>query len=176
MVSLALLSLAVACSTSDSGSGDPPEESLPTIQAIEPDWPALEFRQVELVVSAPDGRRSTTFRVYDPANRSARLHGLMGVSELPDDAGMLFRFPAPQDGGFWMKNTLLPLSIAFADSEGTIFEILDMEPCTAEPCPRYRPAKAFVNALEVKRSVLQTSGIEPGWRLVIPSDLPAPPR
>jgi uncharacterized membrane protein (UPF0127 family) len=169
---LTLLPLAVACSSANPAESD----LMPTIQPIQPDWPHLEFRQHELAVRSPDGQRTATFRVYDPDNASARAHGLMGVKDLPPDAGMLFRFAHPEDGGFWMKNTLMPLSIAFADGEGVIRTILDMEPCTADPCPRYRPAAPFVYALEVKRDVFRSTGVVEGWRLDIPSDLPPPPK
>ena len=177
LVGLALLALAVACSSTDSAEGDLPEKgSLPIIKAIQPDWPPIEYRQLDLAVRSPDGQRTATFRVYDPANRASRAHGLMGVTELPPDAGMLFRFTAPQEGGFWMKNTLIPLSIAFADSQGVIATILDMEPCNADPCPYYRPDAPYLYALEVNRDVFRSTGAEKGWRLDIPSGLAPAPR
>lgn len=54
--------------------------------------------------------------------------GLMWRTELEDGDGMLFWYPSDVRMHFWMKNTLIPLSIAYIDSEGTIREIYDMEP------------------------------------------------
>jgi uncharacterized protein len=175
LLSLALLPLAVACSGTDStevAEGG----SLPSIKPVEPDFPPLAYRQLDLAVRSPDGQRTATFRVYDAENRASLLHGLMGVTNLPPDAGMLFRFEAPPQGGFHMKNTLIPLSIAFADGQGVIEAILDMEPCNAEPCPDFRPDTPFQYALEVNRGAFRSAGVEEGWRLDIPSDLPPAPK
>jgi hypothetical protein len=88
---------------------------------------------------------------------------------------MLFRFAAPQDGTSTMKNTLVPLSIAFADSEGVIQTILDMEPCESNPCPSYRPDAPYMYALEVNRGAFRSTDVVEGWQLGIPSDLQPPP-
>ena len=57
-----------------------------------------------------------------------RATGLMNRFSLAPDHGMLFVFEAPQPLGFWMKNTYIPLSIAFADADGRIVNIEDMKP------------------------------------------------
>ena len=177
LLSLALLPLAVACSSTDSAEGDVAEGgSLPTIKPVEPDFPPIAYRQFDLAVRSPDGQRTATFRVYDPENSASRVHGLMGVTDLPPDGGMLFRFEAPQQGGFRMKNTLIPLSIAFADGQGVIEAILEMEPCNADPCPSFRPDTLFQYALEVNRGAFRSAGVEEGWRLDVASDLPPAPR
>ncbi len=177
LLSVALLPLAVACSSTDSAEGDVTETgSLPTIKPVEPDFPPIVYRQFDLDVRSPDGQRTATFRVYDAENRASLIHGLMGVTDLPPDAGMLFRFEAPPQGGFHMKNTLIPLSIAFADGQGVIDAILDMEPCKAEPCTSYRPPKPFQYALEVNRGAFRSAGVEKGWKLDIPPDLPPAPK
>jgi uncharacterized protein len=54
--------------------------------------------------------------------------GLMYVTKLPDNDGMLFMLPSITTASFWMKNTLIPLSVAFIDKNGTILEIHDMQP------------------------------------------------
>jgi uncharacterized membrane protein (UPF0127 family) len=91
-----------------------------------------------------------------------RRFGLMFRKFLPDAAGMVFVFPTDTTGGFWMKNTLVPLSIAFYDRGGRIRRILDMEPCTAEPCPVYEPGVAYRGALEVNRGAFERWGVEEG--------------
>ena len=72
-----------------------------------------------------------------------RVQGLMNVPSLPDDAGMLFVWPTDTLSGFWMKDTVIPLSIAFVTAGGVIVDIQDMEPLSEEliPAPRsYRYA------------------------------------
>ncbi|MCX6111867.1 MAG: DUF192 domain-containing protein [Proteobacteria bacterium] len=58
----------------------------------------------------------------------AQEHGLMGVEDLREDTGMLFVYEKPQYLSFWMKNTLIPLSIAFVEPDGKISAIYDMYP------------------------------------------------
>ncbi|MEM1157344.1 MAG: DUF192 domain-containing protein [Verrucomicrobiota bacterium] len=60
--------------------------------------------------------------------REEMARGLMFRKSLPKNQGMLFFFPKPQQAGFWMKNTLIPLSIAYIDETGTILEIYRMSP------------------------------------------------
>jgi uncharacterized protein len=179
-VMIMVMLLATACSGTDAPADADPtssetSERLPTIEAAE-GWPPLAFNQFELAVQSPDHRRTARFRVYDPATGTSRDHGLTGVSDLPLDAGMLFRFEQPRRNGFWMKNTVIPLSIAFADSDGVIATILDMEPCGTDPCPGYDPDAPYVYALEVNRGEFGAQGVEEGWRLDVPSDLPPAPK
>lgn len=94
-----------------------------------------------------------------------RERGLMGRTSLPPDAGMVFRFPEPTDSGFWMKDTLLPLSIAFWGADGRIVAILDMEPCSADPCPIYRPGASYDTALEMRHGWFDEHGVEIGDRV-----------
>jgi len=96
-----------------------------------------------------------------------RQAGLMNRESLPEDAGMLFLFEEDVDFGFWMKNTLIPLSIAFADAEGEIVRILDMEPCEADPCTVYEPEATYRTALEVNRGAFADWGVAEGDRLTL---------
>jgi uncharacterized protein len=96
-----------------------------------------------------------------------RARGLMGRRSLPARHGMLFLFPAPTRGGFWMKNTLIPLSIAFVGADGRIVEILDMEPCRADPCRVYTPRRPYVRALEVNGGAFRRWGVRVGDRVVL---------
>ncbi len=61
-----------------------------------------------------------------------RVQGLMNVPSLPDDAGMLFVWPTDTQSGFWMKDTVIPLSIAFVTAGGVIIDIQDLEPLSEE--------------------------------------------
>jgi len=91
-----------------------------------------------------------------------RQRGLMHRKSLPEDAGMLFVFESESSGGFWMKDTLIPLSIAFYDANGKILRILDMEPCRADPCPIYDPGVAYRGALEVNQGAFERWGVSEG--------------
>ena len=88
--------------------------------------------------------------------------GLMHRSSLARNAGMIFLFPQPIRGGFWMKNTLIPLSIAFFDGRGRILRIMVMTPCRADPCPTYDPRVAYRGALEVNRGSFGRWGVRRG--------------
>jgi uncharacterized protein len=94
-----------------------------------------------------------------------RAKGLMGRQRLPEDAGMAFLFPADSSGAFWMKDTLIPLSIAFYRADGTIVRILDMEPCRRDPCPVYDPQATYRGALEVNRGAFRRWGVVTGDRV-----------
>lgn len=93
--------------------------------------------------------------IADTAQQKER--GLMGRESLGDNEGMVFVFFEESTGGFWMKDTLIPLSIAFFDAEGTIVDILDMEPCETEPCESYYPSAPYFGALEVNKGAFE------GW-------------
>jgi uncharacterized protein len=96
-----------------------------------------------------------------------RQRGLMGRESLPADAGMLFLYPEDHRGGFWMKDTLIPLSIAFLGGDGAVLAMLDMQPCTADPCPVYDPGVPYRSALEVNRGAFAGWGVEPGDVVVV---------
>ena len=90
--------------------------------------------------AAQERLRTTTIKVGAHALKvevaatdPQRSLGLMNRPKLGQDDGMLFIFDEPAYHSMWMKNTLIPLSVAFVDAQGTILNILDMEPQTLEP-------------------------------------------
>lgn len=101
-----------------------------------------------------------------------REHGLMEVPALPPGAGMLFAFPEDTRSGFWMKGTLVPLGIAWADADGDVVATAVMEPCRTDPCPVHRPGRSYRYAIEVPAGWFEQLGVRPGWRLAVPGDLP----
>jgi uncharacterized protein len=103
-----------------------------------------------------------TVHVEVADTQAERARGLMGRRELREDAGMVFVFPTDSTSAFWMKDTLIPLSIAFYDERGTIVRILDMEPCTRDPCVLYDPEASYRGALEVNRGAFERWGVREG--------------
>lgn len=95
-----------------------------------------------------------------------REQGLMFRKHLPRDEGMLFVFETPAVLSFWMKNTLIPLDIAFFDAKGNFVSSASMEPCNADPCPQYRSNGEAVYALEVAAGFLANTELGPGWALL----------
>jgi hypothetical protein len=89
-----------------------------------------------------------------------RSQGLMFREDLPENAGMLFVYPNERQLSFWMRNTLIPLSIAFLDAEKQIINIEQMEPL--DEGPRYRSAAPAQYALEVNQGWFDERGIEAG--------------
>ncbi|MEW6377190.1 MAG: DUF192 domain-containing protein [Thermodesulfobacteriota bacterium] len=88
-----------------------------------------------------------------------RSIGLMGRKHLGQNEGMLFIFETEDYHGFWMKNTLIPLSIAFIDKEGRIVRITDMKPLTLVS---HMPPKPILYALEMKKGWFSANGINVG--------------
>jgi uncharacterized membrane protein (UPF0127 family) len=96
-----------------------------------------------------------------------RRRGLMFRESLPEDRGMAFVYFEEHTGYFWMKDTLIPLSIAFFDQDCEILRILDMEPCETDSCTLYDPGVSYVGALEVNQSMFEEWGVEEGDRITI---------
>lgn len=89
-----------------------------------------------------------TFRPELALNSDTRATGLMRRARAPED-GMLFAFPEPTNGPFWMKNTRVPLRIVFYDVHGVRVRELRMQPCRRDPCPLYHPNRRYRFALEL---------------------------
>ena len=93
------------------------------------------------------------------ATPQSRETGLMNRFSLPRDHGMLFVFEASEPRAFWMKNTYVPLSIAFVDSTGRILNIEDMRPRDESSHWSRGPA---MYAIEVRQGWFAEKGIQPG--------------
>jgi uncharacterized protein len=116
-----------------------------------------------LSIGTDDGTVSLDVQVAD--TQAERQTGLMGRESLSPYDGMAFVWKEPVVSTFWMKDTLIPLSIAFWDDHDRIISILAMDPCTEEPCPSYGPDEPFVGAVEVARGTFERHGIAPGDRV-----------
>lgn len=91
-----------------------------------------------------------------------RAIGLMHRPTMPANDGMLFVFERAGQQCFWMKNTLLPLSIAFLDDDGTIVNIEEMKPQTLDSHCSARPVRF---ALEMNRGWFSKRAIKPGAKI-----------
>jgi uncharacterized membrane protein (UPF0127 family) len=98
-------------------------------------------------------------RVEIARTDAERARGLMNRPSLPDGEGMLFVFEGEQILSFWMKNTLIPLSIAFIRTDGRIAEIRDMQ---ALDITTVRSSRSARYALEVPQGWFTRAGISPG--------------
>lgn len=96
------------------------------------------------------------------ADFATRARGLMHRESLGANTGMLFVFEQPEIQCMWMKNTLIPLSVAFLDERGAIINIADMEPHSERT---HCAARAASYALEMNRGWFAARGIKPGMRL-----------
>lgn len=116
----------------------------------------------KVVFHAAKGDRSLSVHVADTLEERAR--GLMGTEDLPADEGMAFAFAEPSTASFWMKDTLVPLSIAFVGPDGTIVTLANMAPCRADPCPTYSARAPYTLAVEANAGWFRDHGIHEGDR------------
>jgi uncharacterized protein len=93
-----------------------------------------------------------------------RQTGLMNVMALAPDDGMAFVFDGPVTTSFWMKDTLIPLSVAFVGQDGRVVSTSDMQPCGSDPCPTYAPSGPYTLAVEANLGWFADHGIAPGER------------
>lgn len=92
----------------------------------------------------------------------SRMQGLMYRKAMEQNAGMVFVFDENAAHCMWMKNTLIPLSVAFVDEAGVIINIADMQPHSEQSHCAARPARY---ALEMNKGWFAQRGIKPGVKL-----------
>ena len=107
--------------------------------------------------------------VADDASEQRR--GLSGIEHLPADEGMAFVWQEPVGSTFWMKDTLIPLSIAFVDETGRVIDVLDMQPCESDPCPTYGVDEPYVLAVEANLGWFDDHGVGAGDRAELRTSL-----
>lgn len=131
--------------------------------------PLPGFGEVQATIRAEDGEVCEVC-LLSAVTPEQRQRGLMEVTDtsLGGYDGMLFEFPDEVEGGFWMRNTPMPLSIAFADEVGQVISVLDMAPCDdIEECPTYAPDGPFRYALEVPQGRLPDIDVAEGSTITI---------
>lgn len=139
--------------------------------ANEPDDPALREARIE-------GFGEIAIRVTPQPNQlecallaateTQRAQGLMRVTDLEGYPGMVFRFSQDTQAAFHMKNTPMPLSIAWFAADGTLVSTADMAPCLdSDNCPVYSASGPYRYAIEVPQGQLDELGIVPGSKLEV---------
>jgi uncharacterized membrane protein (UPF0127 family) len=153
MVRVCLLLLIVLIAGCDSGVEDPTfgtvaTTTVATTTVVSTSSPSIPGTLADFAVATVslDGE---DLLVAVAGNSEERRRGLMGVTDLGDLDGMLFVFDQDVSAAFWMKDTLIPLDIAFFTATGDLVDGFAMEPCTANPCPTYRPDGSYRYALEM---------------------------
>jgi uncharacterized membrane protein (UPF0127 family) len=120
--------------------------------------------------STPFGLRVVELKILETAltaevadTPQASENGLMFRDSLPENRGMLFVFDQPKKASFWMRNTRIPLSIAYLDSTGKILEIKSMKPLDETVVPSVSDQVAY--ALEVNQGWFDRHGIAAGAKV-----------
>jgi len=126
------------------------------LPAAAQDGPQLNLQRVELTAGM---HRIDAQVALAPQERQT---GLMHRKEMPQHEGMLFVFEQPAQQCFWMKNTLLPLTAAFVEDDGTIANLADMKPQTLDS---HCSAKPVRYVLEMNQGWFAKRGIQAGAKL-----------
>jgi len=122
--------------------------------------PAPPDHAVVIAIGGGSVRLDVSVADTDPE----RERGLMGVTSLPADQGMAFVFAGPTRATFWMKDTVIPLTIAFVDVNRRVVTIEEMEPCHSNPCPTYRSSAPYTMAVEANAGWFDRAGVAVGDR------------
>lgn len=127
------------------------------------------FGEVPIALSSGSGETEGCALLADTAD--TRAQGLMGQRDLRGYDAMAFRFDELIEGTFTMRDTLIPLSIAFFDDEGAFVSSRDMTPCPegTDDCPGYAAEGPYRYALEVGAGGLEGLGAVAGSTLSFPS-------
>lgn len=175
-----VLAVAVAAGCSEAPSATTPTSTTTSSAATSAgpatdpcDAPGLRplegFSEVVVRVTPPAGPAQQHCALL-AADRAAHQQGLMEQTDLRGYAGMVFRFETPVEAGFYMRNTRIPLSIAFYDADGRFVSSADMAPCPddVEDCPTYGADGPYLHAVEVAQGDLARLGMVPGSVLSFP--------
>jgi uncharacterized protein len=124
-------------------------------------------QDLRTVVIDASGGKKVEVRVEVADDPFEQARGLMRRKSLGEDRGMLFVFRGEEVRSFWMRNTLIPLSIAYIDSGGRITDILNMKPLDDKP-PHYVSSEPVQYALEVNQGFFEERGVKVGDHAELP--------
>lgn len=142
------------------GCGGDDADGPPTIATA--DIQAVTTASGSAIVTFITGNGDIALKAHVARTPAERSRGLMFVSRLESDEGMIFVWDESTTGGFWMKDTLIPLSIAFIAEDLTIIDIQDMEPQSLE---QHSPEAAYRYAIEVNQGYFGENGVAVGDRV-----------
>ena len=178
VVGVGVLAWVLAVSAGLVGADDPAMDDTPrtlSLDAAPSTSAGAEAGTVAYRLEPADGP-AVTVRLEVAADPAARARGLMGRRQVPEGTGMVFLYPADVSEAFWMKDTLVPLSIAFVAADGRVVSVAEMTPCRSDPCPTYAPAGPYRYAVELAAASFGAARVGPGAKVVPvdPSALPEP--
>ena len=130
---------------------------------------AVDGKELESVYAVDqlvlDGTKECVrFQIYLADESWQKARGLMFVAELPEDWGMLFRYPAPRRISMYMKNTLIPLDMLFFDKDGSVVHIAaDTTPGSLKSIG---PSGRAIAVLEINGGLSDRLGFRVGSRLL----------
>jgi len=161
---VALIATAVFLGSCGSGVSSTTQSQQQSVASDESSLQQRGFTEVTLRIRRADGTIEEHC-VWLADSEVERNRGLMEIIEpsLGGDGAMVFVFSSETSAAFWMKDTELPLSIAWVDSAGAVVNTADMDPCPADAttCPRFAPGRPYRMAIEMARGRLQDWGIGP---------------
>jgi uncharacterized protein len=154
------------------GANRPADPKLIPPGAVIPSRAVKGFGEVAFKVSGPavPGPVATGQHCALLATTPAQQQkGLMNRHDLGGYEGMIFRFDRPATVAFFMKDTLIPLSIAWFDSTGRYLNSTTMLPCPkiSRTCPTYAAISPYSVAIEVRAGGLPQLGIGPGAKIAV---------
>ncbi len=177
IAALALALIFAGCGGDPAGSQNGSQKSVPQASESAKTGSEPTSAAPETTAEKAPRLRTLTIRVSEDRNVEVRVEiadepdeqatGLMARTALGEDRGMLFVFPSEEDRSFWMRDTLIPLSIAYIDAEGRIVDIQDMKALDDDP-PHYVSAKPARYALEVNKGFFDERGVKLGDRVELP--------
>lgn len=131
---------------------------------------SVSCRPDEVILTRSDGQRIAAFHIEVADDEAERAHGLMARETLPRASGMLFIYPSERSVTFWMRDTLIPLDMLFADDAGRVVSVhSNARPHDETPIPSGAPVR-FV--LEINGGLARRMGISPGAVLSHPAIAP----
>lgn len=159
-----------AADEDDTGSPALDGPADPSIDCPTPEGDLAAFGADVVVVVADDGSSSERCVLVADSSGS-RAQGLMGVTDLGPYDAMVFAYAGTSSGGYWMKDTPMPLTIAWIGLEGEVVATADMAPCLdrGPDCPSYEPGAAYRWAVEVPQGELDAFGLTGGASLDVGS-------
>ena len=167
-----VLTFAIAFSAAGCGSGvSPSKQSEQQATAnVEASLRAQGFTKVTLRIRHADGSVEEHC-VWLADTELERQQGLEEITDplIAGGEAMVFSFNTDSDRSFWMKDTVLPLSIAWIDSAGGVVTTADMNPCPAGTanCPQFSASRPYRLAIEMAQGRLQDWGIGPGTTVTL---------